>query len=102
MIKRPVILTLEHLVRGLAVVLPDLPAGALSGVEIRSAVIDSRLASPGCLFVALQGERQDGHDFIGQAVDRGAVAVIAEARGSVPCATMLAGDPFCTNCGRRV
>ncbi|GAB2818268.1 UDP-N-acetylmuramoyl-tripeptide--D-alanyl-D-alanine ligase [Actinocorallia aurea] len=39
-------------------------------------VIDSRLAEPGALFVALPGERADGHDFAPAAVERGAVAVL--------------------------
>ncbi len=47
-------------------------------VQIQKAVIDSRLATPGCLFIALRGEHHDGHDFIPQAVAGGAVAVIAE------------------------
>jgi UDP-N-acetylmuramoyl-tripeptide--D-alanyl-D-alanine ligase len=43
--------------------------------------IDSREVSPGCLFVALDGERADGHDFIGAAIDAGARVVLArEAR----------------------
>ncbi|GLY71922.1 UDP-N-acetylmuramoyl-tripeptide--D-alanyl-D-alanine ligase [Actinoallomurus iriomotensis] len=41
-------------------------------------VIDSRKAGPGALFAALRGERLDGHDFAGQAVAAGAVAVLAE------------------------
>jgi UDP-N-acetylmuramoyl-tripeptide--D-alanyl-D-alanine ligase len=71
----------------------QLPTSALSHVEIHSAVIDSRLASPGCLFIALRGERHDGHDFIGQAIDKGAVAVVAEEGSSVPCATVVAAKP---------
>jgi UDP-N-acetylmuramoyl-tripeptide--D-alanyl-D-alanine ligase len=50
----------------------------LPAVDIRSAVIDSRLATPGCLFIALRGERQDGHDYIADAIENGAVAIIAE------------------------
>ena len=37
---------------------------------------DSREAGPGCLFVALPGERVDGHDFIGSALDAGAAGAI--------------------------
>jgi UDP-N-acetylmuramoyl-tripeptide--D-alanyl-D-alanine ligase len=85
MTTRPAILTLEHLLIGLGSPAEQLPASALSQVEIRSAVIDSRLASPGCLFIAMRGDRQDGHDFIGHAIDKGAVAVIAEQAPSVPC-----------------
>ena len=41
-------------------------------------VVDSRRAEPGALFVALPGEKVDGHDFVGEAFARGAVAAIVE------------------------
>src|SRR5207245_10289512 len=37
---------------------------------------DSRSINAGELFVALQGERFDGHDYVAQAFERGAVAAI--------------------------
>src|SRR5207245_8956221 len=37
---------------------------------------DSRYVKPGVLFVALQGEQQDGHAFIPQAVERGATGIL--------------------------
>ncbi|MBU2499640.1 MAG: UDP-N-acetylmuramoyl-tripeptide--D-alanyl-D-alanine ligase [Proteobacteria bacterium] len=37
---------------------------------------DSREIIPGSLFLALEGERFDGHDFIGKAVDKGATGVV--------------------------
>lgn len=40
---------------------------------------DSRQIAKGCLFVALKGERFDAHDFLTQAVDAGAAAVMVEA-----------------------
>ena len=40
---------------------------------------DSRLVGPGDLFVALPGTRSDGMEFCGQALDRGAVAVLGPA-----------------------
>ncbi|MGB8646435.1 MAG: UDP-N-acetylmuramoyl-tripeptide--D-alanyl-D-alanine ligase [Anaerolineae bacterium] len=49
-------------------------------VPITNVVIDSRQCEPGSVFVALGGERVDGHQFIGDALARGAIAVIAEAR----------------------
>ncbi|HMC26651.1 MAG TPA: UDP-N-acetylmuramoyl-tripeptide--D-alanyl-D-alanine ligase [Verrucomicrobiae bacterium] len=38
--------------------------------------IDSRTIKPGELFFAVQGERLDGHDFVQQALERGAVSAI--------------------------
>ncbi|HEY2916084.1 MAG TPA: UDP-N-acetylmuramoyl-tripeptide--D-alanyl-D-alanine ligase [Candidatus Limnocylindrales bacterium] len=59
---------------------------------VRGGAVDSRLVEPGQLFAALAGERTDGHRFLGQAVDRGAAALVvahppaaaqAEALGDV-------------------
>ncbi len=41
-------------------------------------VVDSREAVPGSLFVALKGERVDGHDFINDAFQRGAIVALCE------------------------
>src|SRR6202049_4919640 len=38
--------------------------------------IDSRTLQPGELFFAVKGERLDGHDFVQQALDQGAVAAV--------------------------
>ncbi len=40
--------------------------------------IDSREVAPGDLFVALRGENVDGHNFLQQAFDRGAVAALVD------------------------
>ena len=45
---------------------------------------DSRRVGPGGLFVAFAGETVDGHDFARSAIDRGAVAVIAQRPLGVP------------------
>jgi UDP-N-acetylmuramoyl-tripeptide--D-alanyl-D-alanine ligase len=47
--------------------------------DISSVVVDSRLVEEGSLFVALPGERVDGHDFIPEAARRGATAVMCRA-----------------------
>lgn len=55
--------------------------------DIRGITDDSRQVSAGSLFVAVPGEACDGHDFIAQAVARGAVAVLAQravANADVP------------------
>ena len=38
--------------------------------------IDSRTIQPGELFFAVKGERMDGHDFVQQALEKGAVAAV--------------------------
>jgi alanine racemase len=38
--------------------------------------VDSRLATPSCLYVALRDRRGDGHHYIAEAVERGAVGVL--------------------------
>jgi UDP-N-acetylmuramoyl-L-alanyl-D-glutamate--2,6-diaminopimelate ligase len=46
--------------------------------EITGVRYDSRRVTPGNLFVAVRGTSFDGHSFIEQAVDKGAVAVVGE------------------------
>ncbi|MGQ9733483.1 MAG: UDP-N-acetylmuramoyl-L-alanyl-D-glutamate--2,6-diaminopimelate ligase [Candidatus Bipolaricaulia bacterium] len=46
--------------------------------EIREIVCDSRSVRPGSLFVAIPGSKHDGHDYIPQAVARGASAIVGE------------------------
>ncbi|HEY6065341.1 MAG TPA: UDP-N-acetylmuramoyl-tripeptide--D-alanyl-D-alanine ligase [Thermoanaerobaculia bacterium] len=53
------------------------PAGA-ADVDLSGVAVDSRAARPGVLFVALKGERADGHDFAADAVFRGARAVLSQ------------------------
>jgi len=51
------------------------------GLEIRGMEYDSRLVKKGSLFVALKGQQQDGHEFIGEAIQKGAAAVVCESPG---------------------
>jgi UDP-N-acetylmuramoyl-tripeptide--D-alanyl-D-alanine ligase len=58
-----------------------LSAGRLLGngaTRITSVCTDSRAVVPGCLFVALRGERFDGHGFVAAAFQAGAAAVLVE------------------------
>jgi UDP-N-acetylmuramoyl-L-alanyl-D-glutamate--2,6-diaminopimelate ligase len=62
-------------------ILKGLPFTELHGsadMEINAIVFDSRKVVPGCLFVAVRGTVSDGHDYIEQAMAKGAVAVICE------------------------
>ncbi|MBR1836144.1 MAG: UDP-N-acetylmuramoyl-tripeptide--D-alanyl-D-alanine ligase, partial [Kiritimatiellae bacterium] len=45
---------------------------------------DTRNLRPGCLFVALRGERFDGHAFAAAAVEGGAGAVVADRAAALP------------------
>jgi UDP-N-acetylmuramoyl-tripeptide--D-alanyl-D-alanine ligase len=49
------------------------------GTEIDDVVIDSREAGPHALFVAIKGERVDGHDYVAQAAAAGAVSLVQRA-----------------------
>ena len=50
----------------------------ISCKEITCVVTDDRAIKKGCAFVALKGERFDGHDFIPSAIEKGAALVITE------------------------
>ena len=45
---------------------------------VESIAYDSRRVQRDGLFVALRGEKSDGHDFIGQAIEKGATVIVAE------------------------
>jgi UDP-N-acetylmuramoyl-L-alanyl-D-glutamate--2,6-diaminopimelate ligase len=49
----------------------------IAGLDLTGVTADSRKAAPGMLFAALPGSSTDGQAFIGDAVRRGAVAVLA-------------------------
>jgi UDP-N-acetylmuramoyl-L-alanyl-D-glutamate--2,6-diaminopimelate ligase len=54
-------------------------------VELTGMTDDSRRVEPGNLFVAVRGLRTDGHQFVAQAIERGAVAVaVEEGMGELP------------------
>jgi UDP-N-acetylmuramoyl-L-alanyl-D-glutamate--2,6-diaminopimelate ligase len=52
--------------------------------EVTDIYYDSRAVGPGGLFVAYRGARSDGHNFIAEAVEKGAGALIVEDRSRVP------------------
>ncbi len=47
-------------------------------VDITGLAYDSRRVRPGHVFVALQGSKTDGHDYVMEAVKSGAVAIVTE------------------------
>jgi UDP-N-acetylmuramoyl-L-alanyl-D-glutamate--2,6-diaminopimelate ligase len=75
-------MTLGELVAGARTLGPDAAAivqreGKSSSV-VSAVVHDSRAAAKGAVFVAIRGQRSDGVEFVSQAADRGAIAVVAE------------------------
>lgn len=51
---------------------------ALARVELTGVTHDSRAVRPGMLFVAIPGQRVDGHDFVPAAIEAGAAGVVVE------------------------
>ena len=69
-------------------------AGQLHGASLS---VDSRTIKPGQVFVALRGQQVDGHDYIGQALDRGARGVVI-ARGRRDALARVDGAQLTTTC----
>jgi UDP-N-acetylmuramoyl-L-alanyl-D-glutamate--2,6-diaminopimelate ligase len=61
-------------------------------VEVLDLAYDAREVTPGALFFAVPGERADGHDFAPEAVERGAVAVVAERGLDLPVPQIVVRD----------
>ena len=66
--------------------------GAGSEAPIHRVVIDSRIAAPGDLYVAIRGETHDGHAFAGAAVAAGAAAVMVERPVDAAAPAITVGD----------
>ena len=50
-------------------------------IDITAVTSDSRAVTPGSLFIAVKGFASDGHKYIGQALEKGAAAVVYETSG---------------------
>jgi UDP-N-acetylmuramoyl-L-alanyl-D-glutamate--2,6-diaminopimelate ligase len=61
-------------------------------VDIRELAYDSRAAAPGTLFFCVQGDRDDGHAFALEAIERGAVALVVERPLVVDVPQLVVGD----------
>jgi UDP-N-acetylmuramoyl-tripeptide--D-alanyl-D-alanine ligase len=57
---------------------------AWEGVRVTGVTTDSRAIEPGNLYVALRGERHDGHAFLAQAMKAGATGALVEQDDGVP------------------
>ncbi len=81
----------------LATLLRGIATTARSGIEgdgpeVRSLHYRSQDVQPGGVFVAVRGAAADGHDFVGDAVERGAVALVVERPVAAPAAVVQVPD----------
>ena len=65
------------------------------GLVVTGIASDSRRVQPGDLYVARRGNAFDGHDFVGDAVDAGAVAVVSQRPVDVAVPSIVAADIAC-------
>jgi UDP-N-acetylmuramoyl-tripeptide--D-alanyl-D-alanine ligase len=81
-------MTLAEVARATGGELTGDPGAAVTG----TVTLDSRSVSPGDLFVAVAGERVDGHEFLGAAAAAGAVGALAtRPDGALP--VVVVADP---------
>jgi UDP-N-acetylmuramoyl-L-alanyl-D-glutamate--2,6-diaminopimelate ligase len=65
----------------------EMPAILVEGAldrEVLGVTYDSRRVTPGMVFVAVPGLKTDGHNYIENAIQRGAVAIVCERNGFFP------------------
>lgn len=83
------------LLSDIAAVVPGLRVSANADADVRRVTYDSRRVEPGDLFVAIRGLAEDGATFARDAIERGAVAVLAARELEVPAGAgmLVAPDP---------
>ena len=81
---------LNDLVKAVAPIL-EATVGDLT-VAYQGVSTDTRTVVPGNVFVALSGERFDGHQFVAAAVDKGAVCAVVEHPVDVDVTQIVVSD----------
>ena len=71
-----------------------LQAPSVGPLRFQHAVVDSRKARRGDMFVALPGEHADGHDFVADAASRGAAGAIVARAVDAQLAQYVVSDPL--------
>lgn len=64
----------------------------VSCITCQGVSTDSRTTRPGDCYIAIKGERFDGHTFIDQAIAQGAVALLVSEPGDYAVPSLLVGD----------
>lgn len=82
--------TLNQLVKGIMASTGDIPATPIEKIRLHSQKV-----KPGDLYIAVYGVSADGHDFIPEALDNGASAVITNGRdvGTLPVPQVKVSNP---------
>ncbi|MHB1319349.1 MAG: UDP-N-acetylmuramoyl-tripeptide--D-alanyl-D-alanine ligase, partial [Anaerolineae bacterium] len=74
----------------LAVLSPGWDVAGAHEIVVNEVCLDSRQAGPGSLFLALAGERADGHDYVPAALAAGArIALVERPVAGVPCVNTI-------------
>ena len=60
-------------------------------IEVTGVAIDSRKIENGYLFIPIKGARVDGHDFIPQVMEQGALCTLSEKKLSIHIGRFLSG-----------
>jgi UDP-N-acetylmuramoyl-tripeptide--D-alanyl-D-alanine ligase len=68
------------------------PPPADPDIQVTGISIDTRTLKPGDLFVAIVGENFDGHDFVDQASQKGAVACLVQRQVQTDCPQLIVSD----------
>ena len=81
-------MNLERVIAALA------PADVVGGapLDVLDLAYDTRAMTPGALFFCVRGERVDGHDLAGDAVELGAAALVVERPVDVPNPQIVVAD----------
>lgn len=76
----------------LSEVLKNIDAKVINGstdIDISNIVFDSRKVSEGCMFVCLRGNNFDGHKFVNDAIEKGAIAILSEVELNIKNAVVI-------------
>jgi UDP-N-acetylmuramoyl-L-alanyl-D-glutamate--2,6-diaminopimelate ligase len=91
--------------RDTARLVATLPGARVAGTlppSVDAIATDSRAVKPGTLFVALRGERADGHAYVNDAIARGASVIVVEETASVTLSLSKGAPPVVTVADTRV
>ena len=67
----------------------------LSPIEISGLSINSKTIKPGDLFIAIAGAKKNGNDYIGEAIQLGAVAIVTDEKYLGKTKTGLPSGSYC-------